>query len=63
MISTPDRRRALELVEEIMAQGARQEKACEILGISAAPTSAGHGRAVSSQTVARKRLVRRRRTA
>jgi len=35
MISTPDRRRALELVEEAMAQGARQEKACELLGISA----------------------------
>jgi len=35
MISTPDRRRALELVEEAMAQGARQEKACELMGISA----------------------------
>ncbi len=35
MISTRDRRRALELVEEAMAQGARQEKACELLGISA----------------------------
>ena len=35
MISTPDRRRAVELVEHAMAQGARQEKACEILGICA----------------------------
>ena len=35
MISTPDRRRAVELVEHAMAQGARQEKACALLGISA----------------------------
>ncbi len=35
MISTPNRRRALELVEQAMAQGARQEKACTLLGISA----------------------------
>ena len=35
MISTPNRRRAVELVEEAVAQGARQEKACALLGISA----------------------------
>ncbi len=35
MSSTPDRRRALELDEEAIAQGARREKACELLGISA----------------------------
>jgi len=35
MISTPNRCRAVELVEEAMAQGARQEKACALLGISA----------------------------
>jgi len=34
MISTPDRRRAVELVEEAMAQGASQAKACELLEIS-----------------------------
>ena len=35
MISTLDRRRVLDLVEEAMAQGARQDKACELMGISA----------------------------
>ncbi len=34
MISTPDRRRAFELIETAMAQGACQHKACELLGIS-----------------------------
>ena len=35
MISTPDRRQALELIEQAMAQGALQQPACELLGISA----------------------------
>jgi len=35
MISTLDRRRAFELIETAMAQGACQHKACELLGISA----------------------------
>ncbi|RMH37251.1 MAG: IS3 family transposase [Gammaproteobacteria bacterium] len=35
MTSIPDRRQAFELVEQAMAQGARQAKACELLGISA----------------------------
>ncbi len=34
MISAPDRCEAVELVEEAMARGARQEKACALLGIS-----------------------------
>jgi transposase InsO family protein len=34
MISAPDRRRAFELIEQAMAQGATQERACELLGIS-----------------------------
>ncbi len=34
MISTPNRCRAVELIDEAMAQGARQEKACALLGIS-----------------------------
>lgn len=35
MISTPDRRETVELIETAMAQGARQEKACEVVGLSA----------------------------
>ena len=31
MISTPDRRHAIELIEQAVATGARQHKACEIL--------------------------------
>jgi len=34
MISTPDRRRAVELIEEAMTQGASQAKACALLEIS-----------------------------
>lgn len=34
MISTPDRRKTVELIETAMAQGARQDKACEVLGLS-----------------------------
>jgi len=34
MISTPDRRHAIELIEQAVATGARQHKACEILEIS-----------------------------
>ncbi|WP_253445214.1 helix-turn-helix domain-containing protein [Halomonas sp. Y3] len=35
MISTPDRRRAIALIEEARAQGARLETACRELGITA----------------------------
>jgi len=35
MISTPDRRETAVLIETAMAQGARQDKACEVLGLSA----------------------------
>ncbi|MDR5865158.1 helix-turn-helix domain-containing protein, partial [Halomonas campisalis] len=35
MISTPDRRRAVALIEEARAQGARLEAACRELGITA----------------------------
>ncbi|BCX82734.1 hypothetical protein MIT9_P2320 [Methylomarinovum caldicuralii] len=35
MISNPDRRQTIELIERAMAQGASQHKACELLGISA----------------------------
>ena len=35
MISTPDRRQTIELIEQAMAQGALQHKASELLGISA----------------------------
>ena len=35
MISTPDRRRTIGLIEQAVAQGASQPKACELLGISA----------------------------
>jgi len=35
MISLPDRRHAVELIEEAVAAGARQRKACKILAISA----------------------------
>jgi transposase InsO family protein len=35
MISTPDRREALELIDEAVAAGARQARACEVLGLSA----------------------------
>lgn len=34
MISAPDRRETVELIEQAMAQGASQHKACEVLGIS-----------------------------
>jgi len=34
MISTPDRRHAVELIKEAVTAGARQHKACEILEIS-----------------------------
>ena len=34
MISTPDRRRTITLIEAAMVQGAPQHKVCEILGIS-----------------------------
>jgi len=34
MISTPDRRHAIELIDEAVIAGARQRKACEILEIS-----------------------------
>jgi hypothetical protein len=34
MISTPDRRHTVELIEEAIAAGARQHQACEILEIS-----------------------------
>lgn len=35
MISTPDRRQTIALIEQAVAQGASQHKACELLGISA----------------------------
>lgn len=35
MISHPDRRQTIELIEQAMAQGASQHTACELLGISA----------------------------
>jgi hypothetical protein len=35
MISTPDRRAAVELIEEAVAAGARQRRACAVLGLSA----------------------------
>lgn len=35
MISAPDRRRAVELIEDARAQGARLEPACRALGIAA----------------------------
>ena len=35
MISTPDRRETVELIEAAMASGASQAKACETLGLSA----------------------------
>jgi putative transposase len=34
MISTPDRRETVELIETAMAQGTRQDKACEMMGLS-----------------------------
>ena len=34
MISTPDRRETVELIEQAMAAGASQAKACEVLGLS-----------------------------
>jgi transposase InsO family protein len=34
MISTPDRREAVELIEEAVAAGARKAQACELLGLS-----------------------------
>jgi transposase InsO family protein len=34
MISTPDRRQTIALIEQAVAQGASQHKACEVLGIS-----------------------------
>ena len=34
MISAPDRRHAVELIEEAVTAGARRRKACEILEIS-----------------------------
>jgi len=34
MISTPDRRQTVELIETAMAQGASQKKACDLVGIS-----------------------------
>lgn len=34
MISSPDRRKTVELIETAMARGARQDKACEVLGLS-----------------------------
>ena len=35
MISTPDRQRAIALIEDARAQGARLEAACRELGITA----------------------------
>ncbi len=35
MIHTPDRRQTIELIEEAVAQGASQHKACEVVGNSA----------------------------
>jgi hypothetical protein len=37
MISTPDRQRAIALIEEARARGARLEAACRELGITASP--------------------------
>jgi len=34
MISTPDRRQAIELIEEAVAAGARKARACALLGVS-----------------------------
>jgi len=34
MISAPDRRRAIELIDQARADGARVERACQVLGIS-----------------------------
>ncbi len=34
MISTPDRKRAVQLIDEAVAAGARKFKACEELGIA-----------------------------
>ena len=34
MISTPDRRQTIALIDQAVAQGASQHKACEVLGIS-----------------------------
>ena len=34
LISTPDRRKAIELIDEARASGARLKQACEVLGIS-----------------------------
>jgi transposase InsO family protein len=34
MISTPDRREAVELIDEAVAAGARKARACELLGLS-----------------------------
>jgi putative transposase len=47
MISTPDRLRAVELIQTAMAAGATQAKACKALGLSSRTyqrwTSPGNG--------------------
>ena len=53
MISTPDRQRAVELIDDARRQGARLEAACHEMGITARTSSAGRMMATSARTSGR----------